>query len=618
MQGRSHSMSMSNSGVGNAGGSSNASASGSHNPTGASSTLSVTAENRMNLAALQQKDPYITDIVDTAKQVALYLFSAKENEWERTSIEGTLFVYRRSASPDNGFMILNRLGPNNLIEPITKDLEFQLHDPFLLYRTVKAIYGIWFYDKDECARVGQLMNSLVQLAITNHQTKTQISTRQRRASESDSMDDRGLDVLNDATAAPHGANAMDPSRPVGIIQLLSKAQHEYNKSKEVRRKPEPVLITDRPNKPDANSSSLIRPTPLCGSATRRYANGEGLLDGITNLNLGPGATGGHEQSQICLETLFQNNIQSKVSNTSPLPNNQRSYPSGDNDSSQLPAILKHLGSTVPMVEDIERQHRGELNLSGSQVLANTQLRDASRNPDLQQNNLLSYFDTNQQQTSIPPLSTANILGQGVNFQQTSVVGPALSSDQVLALSQSPKTGPLNVHQATTDGQRSSLLLKDPSVSNVSLLTRNNAEKNCRSELMTNLLRGGLENSSNSTNRTQVTSPGPQSLLTPADLESLHSSNVMGGGASASGGALNSDTLLSPMAFITQQQRTTSLSRSSNNSLDVAESGADVPMAALTKEQLQQALIYLLKNDPSFLAKIHEAYLLSLNPEISNS
>jgi len=35
----------------------------------------------MNLAALQQRDPYITDIIDTASQVALYSFSAKVNEW---------------------------------------------------------------------------------------------------------------------------------------------------------------------------------------------------------------------------------------------------------------------------------------------------------------------------------------------------------------------------------------------------------------------------------------------------------------------------------------------------------------------------------------------------------
>lgn len=35
----------------------------------------------MNLAALQQRDPYITDIVDTASQVALYSFNSKTSEW---------------------------------------------------------------------------------------------------------------------------------------------------------------------------------------------------------------------------------------------------------------------------------------------------------------------------------------------------------------------------------------------------------------------------------------------------------------------------------------------------------------------------------------------------------
>lgn len=43
--------------------------------------MAAQAENRMNLAALQQRDPYITDIVDTASHVALYSFSSNGNEW---------------------------------------------------------------------------------------------------------------------------------------------------------------------------------------------------------------------------------------------------------------------------------------------------------------------------------------------------------------------------------------------------------------------------------------------------------------------------------------------------------------------------------------------------------
>jgi len=48
--------------------------------------MAATAENlnqsrRMNLSTLKQRDPFITAIVDTASQVALYSFSSKANEW---------------------------------------------------------------------------------------------------------------------------------------------------------------------------------------------------------------------------------------------------------------------------------------------------------------------------------------------------------------------------------------------------------------------------------------------------------------------------------------------------------------------------------------------------------
>uniref|UniRef100_A0A673V8R2 5'-(N(7)-methylguanosine 5'-triphospho)-[mRNA] hydrolase n=1 Tax=Suricata suricatta TaxID=37032 RepID=A0A673V8R2_SURSU len=91
----------------------------------------------ISLAALQRHDPYINRIVDVASQVALYTFGHRANEWEKTDVEGTLFVYTRSASPKHGFTIMNRLSMENRTEPITKDLDFQLQDPFLLYRNAR-------------------------------------------------------------------------------------------------------------------------------------------------------------------------------------------------------------------------------------------------------------------------------------------------------------------------------------------------------------------------------------------------------------------------------------------------------------------------------------------------
>uniref|UniRef100_A0A3B3ZLI2 5'-(N(7)-methylguanosine 5'-triphospho)-[mRNA] hydrolase n=1 Tax=Periophthalmus magnuspinnatus TaxID=409849 RepID=A0A3B3ZLI2_9GOBI len=92
----------------------------------------------ISLAALKRQDPYINTIVDVASQVALYTYNNRANEWEKTEVEGTLFIYTRLASPRHGFTIMNRLSMENLTEPITKDLDFQLQDPFLLYRNARC------------------------------------------------------------------------------------------------------------------------------------------------------------------------------------------------------------------------------------------------------------------------------------------------------------------------------------------------------------------------------------------------------------------------------------------------------------------------------------------------
>ncbi|XP_060912949.1 mRNA-decapping enzyme 1A [Labrus mixtus] len=164
----------------------------------------VNAGNTMSLAALQRQDPYINKLLDVTGQVALYNFNSKANEWEKTEIEGTLFVYARSASPYHGFTIMNRLSTENLVEPINKDLEFQLQDPFLLYRNGNlGIYSIWFYDKRDCQRIAQLMVKIV---------KQEADLARRESPES-----------NICVAEP---------RSLDILELLSKAKEEYQRAQE--------------------------------------------------------------------------------------------------------------------------------------------------------------------------------------------------------------------------------------------------------------------------------------------------------------------------------------------------------------------------------------------------
>ena len=77
-----------------------------------------------------------------------FIYIIGKGDWDKTEVEGTLFVYKREADPEFGFTIMNRLNMDNLVEPVTKDLDFQIQPPFLLYRNhASEIFGIWFYEQ---------------------------------------------------------------------------------------------------------------------------------------------------------------------------------------------------------------------------------------------------------------------------------------------------------------------------------------------------------------------------------------------------------------------------------------------------------------------------------------
>ncbi|UJR10501.1 hypothetical protein I4U23_014704 [Adineta vaga] len=120
--------------------------------------------NRINLQALQNRDPYITKIIDQAQRVCVYKFLADKREWERKDLEGTLFVYERTCEPYHGFVILSTVSRETFVQIIKSSMEFK-HSPnyeaFLQYKVdVGDIYGIWFISKTDCPRVTECLKRL--------------------------------------------------------------------------------------------------------------------------------------------------------------------------------------------------------------------------------------------------------------------------------------------------------------------------------------------------------------------------------------------------------------------------------------------------------------------------
>lgn len=226
--------------------------------TSAGSSSCLTAKGLdISLAALQRQDPYINNIVDVASQVALYTYNNRANEWEKTEVEGTLFIYTRLASPRHGFTIMNRLSMENLTEPITKDLDFQLQHPFLLYRNARlVIHGIWFYDKEDCQRIAQKMKILAQ------QEQVLVQSQGGWLSPEGGRRGVGGEIVGGGSEA----------KSVDIIQMLTKARTEYDKGQSTSEPKEiggssvlsgnPNLIKPIPVKPNTQDSEGTEPKSL--------------------------------------------------------------------------------------------------------------------------------------------------------------------------------------------------------------------------------------------------------------------------------------------------------------------------------------------------------------------
>ncbi|CAF1128647.1 unnamed protein product [Adineta steineri] len=131
--------------------------------------------NRINLQALQNRDPYITKIIDQAQRVCVYKFIAEKREWERKDLEGTLFVYERSCEPYHGFVILSTVSRETFVQIIKSSMEFK-HSPnyeaFLQYKVdVGDIYGIWFISKNDCPRVTECLKRLTMTVKESDQSR---------------------------------------------------------------------------------------------------------------------------------------------------------------------------------------------------------------------------------------------------------------------------------------------------------------------------------------------------------------------------------------------------------------------------------------------------------------
>ncbi|KAG5893425.1 hypothetical protein JTB14_017865 [Gonioctena quinquepunctata] len=240
--------------------------------------MADSVELRMSVTSIKRVDPYVKDILGSATHVALYIFNTSTNAWEKTETEGALFVYSRNGEPFHSIMVMNRLNTDNLIEPIVKDFDYQMQVPFLLYRNSKSkIFGIWFFNREECIRITYLIESLME----------------------------GLKDKNFENSKKKDGN-------FDIFSMLTKAQEDFNKTP--TKQEGPPTFSSTPRVPDVTSQSVMDFFAKASTKTSQKpsvsgGNGENVLQRLMS---NPANTVEHiEKQQRSITPQDHSNIQQK-------------------------------------------------------------------------------------------------------------------------------------------------------------------------------------------------------------------------------------------------------------------------------------------------------------------
>ncbi|KFQ95372.1 mRNA-decapping enzyme 1A, partial [Nipponia nippon] len=538
---------------------------------------------------------------------------------EKTDIEGTLFVYKRSASPYHGFTIVNRLNMHNLVEPVNKDLEFQLHEPFLLYRNASlSIYSIWFYDKNDCHRIAKLMAKVVE----------QEAQRSQQVSQ-----DR---------KSPSRTNGCKENRPIDILEMLSKAKDEYERN----QISDLSIISSsgmqqnaNPSKPESTEPSeqktsvQVQEQPfqsrqkhltleeLFGTSVPKeqlaapYPNPEKMEKLQTD-------TSAREQHNLLLPFSFdQSTVIQQPLGKSESPSVKSSANPLNHQECITPMLIPPASVSQP---DIKNVSSYSVRLSPILNSASTmEAAPAQMLPGLKQNNSIMQV-MQQAAKQISPLvnqppSEVNHAPQNLMAGQSQLIAPLTSTNTGTVSNTSHTSVDLLQKLRLTpqhDQMQQQSLTKTSLTPNISASVGQLATPESFKE----------SHSKPSTLNSKIISPlqtvqqNKETEVFPQPKTSSKASQVAPPQFVTATTTVTPSILLSPSVFQQSSTKATEVENKANSSSPLTLGTTEIqtiPPTVLSRSQLQEALIHLIKNDSHFLSTIHEVYLQVLTKNTDN-
>jgi len=231
----------------------------------------------LNLSVLRRYLPSVSTIVSIANYSVLYTFVASSQQWQKSEIEGTLFICAleplASGAEEFSVVILNRRGLENFISKIKSPDHVEISDDFVYLKSEtngeEQMYGLWIFSEPETstAHAREINAQIIHECARRAEASRQIAAVEEEEEEANNQRDAEDDLAPESV--PMG-------RQLSLRQLFGQQREQDSGwSVHVHQSPQAPPIQPVPtHQPNITSQAVpvaqfsrVAPTTTIGSAS---------------------------------------------------------------------------------------------------------------------------------------------------------------------------------------------------------------------------------------------------------------------------------------------------------------------------------------------------------------
>jgi hypothetical protein len=196
---------------------------------------STRSNTELNLLVLRRYVPSTEAILCIAPFAAVYTFASETQQWEKSNVEGTLFVCQLAPLHPGqhvryGVIILNRKGLDNFVTELLSGDDVDITEQYVILQVlgeddVPTIYGLWIFsdDKDnELTSVRDIVaNKIQECAVRAEHNRVQQSSDQNDESGQDAYESDSGNAPGQTVHVPQSHHQAEPQVSNQQIDLLA-------------------------------------------------------------------------------------------------------------------------------------------------------------------------------------------------------------------------------------------------------------------------------------------------------------------------------------------------------------------------------------------------------------